>query len=203
MTRKKLMMSLIALSVVFALTIGGTLAFLQDTAQATNTVTIGNVEIDIEEPNWPEEPPTDVEPGQVIHKDPLIHNTGRNAAFVRIFLTGNWEDYLDYIPAVGDGVITNNQENWGTQQPWLRLWNATDGSYYYYFYRALEAGESTPPLFTSIRIKADLTEVDVPADLGEVDLIVNAQAIQTTFWDDDGSVIVRNAIEAFDLWVAR
>ena len=59
--------------------VGGTLAYLTDTEQADNILTVGKVKLDLEEPNFPgnEDPKVkDQTPNQVTRKDPQIENTG-------------------------------------------------------------------------------------------------------------------------------
>ena len=59
----------------------GTLAYLTDAETTTNTVTIGNIKADLEEPNWPGNDSDDVKnlvPNQVVPKDPMVENTGVN-----------------------------------------------------------------------------------------------------------------------------
>lgn len=76
--------------------VGGTLAYLTDSEQATNTFTIGDASIEIIEPNWPgndspdttpdpenpgseiPENPGDFVPNEEIAKDPQVDNTGTN-----------------------------------------------------------------------------------------------------------------------------
>lgn len=68
-----------------SLLIGGgaltTLAYLTDSETTTNTVTIGNIKADLEEPNWPGNNSDDVKnlvPNEVVAKDPKVENTGVN-----------------------------------------------------------------------------------------------------------------------------
>lgn len=65
-----------------ALAAGGTAAYLTDFETATNSFTVGKVDIDLDEPNWKPEDNTDLVPTQVIRKDPYVANKGVNEAFV-------------------------------------------------------------------------------------------------------------------------
>lgn len=59
--------------------VGGTLAYLTDTEQADNIFTVGHVNLDLEEPNFPGNDDPEVKeqtPNQVTRKDPQIENTG-------------------------------------------------------------------------------------------------------------------------------
>lgn len=67
---------------ITALAAGGTAAYLTDFETATNSFTVGKVDIDLDEPNWKPEDNTDLVPTQVIRKDPYVANKGVNEAFV-------------------------------------------------------------------------------------------------------------------------
>lgn len=58
---------------------------MTDTEGITNTVTVGRVNIDLEEPGYPGNDSDEVKniiPNQEIVKDPQIENTGNNDALV-------------------------------------------------------------------------------------------------------------------------
>ena len=52
-TKKQLAIAMASCLMVGALAFGGTMAYLTDTEGATNTFTVGKVQIDFEEPNYP------------------------------------------------------------------------------------------------------------------------------------------------------
>lgn len=60
-------------------------AYLTDNEQTTNTFTVGKVQVDLEEPNYPgnaSEKVKNLEPNQEVAKDPKVENTGKNTAIV-------------------------------------------------------------------------------------------------------------------------
>ena len=64
---------------VGALAFGGTMAYLTDTEGATNTFTVGKVQIDLEEPGYPGNTDDSVKnlvPNQEIEKDPQVIGIG-------------------------------------------------------------------------------------------------------------------------------
>ena len=68
--------------------IGGTMAYLSDTETATNTFTVGNVDVELKEPDYPgneDEKVKNQVPNQETDKNPQVTNTGANEAVV--FLT--------------------------------------------------------------------------------------------------------------------
>ena len=77
--------TVIALAVAAATAaIDGISAYFTDTQEKTNTLTVGSVKTDLEEPEWedvPSDEKTDITPNQTIKKDPRITNTGANDAY--------------------------------------------------------------------------------------------------------------------------
>ena len=93
---------ILALSMCIALAaiaiVGASLAYFTDTKTATNTFTMGNVQIKLDETDI-KNPEGDrvasneynVYPGAVVTKDPIVHNTGKNGAYIRATVNvSNW-----------------------------------------------------------------------------------------------------------------
>ena len=86
--RRKTIVIVSALVAVMA--IGGISAYFTSADDAENTWTYGNVKIDLQEPNYDKENPTDrinTTPNQEVAKDPKVQNTGKNDAYVFIKVT--------------------------------------------------------------------------------------------------------------------
>jgi hypothetical protein len=169
--------------------------FLASTHAVENVMTIGNVKIEIEE-DWDEDDADDMVPGQSKVKAPWVNNTGSNDAFVRMYLTGNWEAYVTF----DRDNITTNRSNWGPDFPWFEH---TDGYFYYFDY--ISRDESTIPLFSFVTIREDLDSGTVVEgegifDDGRIHLVVNAEAIQKNGLFDDAGNEVTCPIEAFGFW---
>ena len=82
---KKKMGASLALVGVLGLGAAGTLAYLTDAETTTNTFTIGDVSIDVEEPHYPgndSDKVKDLVSNEKVDKDPLVENTGKNEAIV-------------------------------------------------------------------------------------------------------------------------
>lgn len=92
--------AIIALMLVACLAVAGVSAYFTDSAEAVNTFTIGEVNIELEEPNW-EEPEVPVVPNQTVEKDPQAKNDGDNSAY--IFMTVE-VPYANVITANADGT---------------------------------------------------------------------------------------------------
>ena len=97
MNKKKALTTMAACGLVAALGVGGTMAYLTDSEQTTNTFTIGKVKIDVQEPGWDTtdknnnnipDKAEDVVPNQELSKNPLIENTGSNSAVVFLKVPG-------------------------------------------------------------------------------------------------------------------
>ena len=91
MNKKKALTTMAACGLVAALGVGGTMAYLTDSEQTTNTFTIGKVKIDVQEPGWDTtdknnnnipDKAEDVVPNQELAKNQLLENTGSNSAVV-------------------------------------------------------------------------------------------------------------------------
>ena len=70
---------------VGALGIGGTIAYMTDNESVTNTFTVGKIDVDLTEPNYPGNDSPDVKdlvPNQEVQKDPKVTNVGVNDAIV-------------------------------------------------------------------------------------------------------------------------
>lgn len=98
MTKKRFVAILLCVTLVALAAIGATFAYLTDTKTVDNTFTMGNVAIKLDETNVND--PTgarvtsnayNVYPGAVVTKDPIVHNTGKNAAYIRATVNvSNW-----------------------------------------------------------------------------------------------------------------
>ena len=98
MTKKRFVAILLCVTLVALAAIGATFAYLTDTKTVDNTFTMGNVAIKLDETNV-NDPTGDrvtsneynVYPGAVVKKDPIVHNTGKNAAYIRATVNvSNW-----------------------------------------------------------------------------------------------------------------
>ena len=115
----------------------GTLAWFTDAKKTENIITMGNVRIDLTEPEW--KAPTGVVPGGVYPKDPTVTNTGKNSAHVRIRLTHD--------EGLSDAQMDDIEQALEIQKDWVK---SEDGCYYYQ--AVLPVGQSTPALFTELSI---------------------------------------------------
>lgn len=125
MTKKKLTIGILSIGLICALTIGGTLAFLTDSEKVTNTFTIGDLDISIDEPNWDDGTPDDLTttdtdestpgdgddmtPGETKVKDPTIIADVNNS-YMRVIMTVIDNEKTIANPDYVDATTTPNVE---------------------------------------------------------------------------------------------
>ena len=193
MKNKKLKTLVGSLALVGAIAVGATLAYFTDSQEAVNTITMGHVDIDLEEPNFPDDKEIDdVTPNQEITKDPtIIVKADSEDMYLRakIELTGfegikgadkHKEELLAHI---------NIQPGWEY---------VDDDGYYYYQTRVNKSDVDQRIVF--------FDKVTIPANWGNevADLTFNinvtAEAIQadnfTPQTDDNGNIIGWNGVKA-------
>ncbi|MBE5809954.1 MAG: hypothetical protein E7318_03360 [Clostridiales bacterium] len=190
MSKRKILLLASVLAMVAVLGIGSTLAYFTSTDEATNEFTIGNVKIDLTEPEWDENGSADapeVYPTEALAKDPTVTNIGANPCFVRISVTG-WDCLPD--PA-GDITYRTDYVDGKLGDDWVEY-----GDYFYYT-KVLAAGETTDALFDQIVIPADLENGDA-ATLYE--LQVNAYAVQAQGAKPSWSAVQTMTVEEIAAW---
>lgn len=175
MNKKKIITACLVVALLAVFSIGGSLAYFTDTEEKDNTFTVGNVDIQLTEPNWVSSGSIDapeVYPGEPLAKDPKVKNNGANPCFVRIQVTG-----LDCLGNAGmityrtDYVDNKLGDNWVL---------GTDG--YYYYNKVLAVGATTDALFDQIVIPTGVTNAEAfdsdTAERIEYSVDVKAQAVQ-------------------------
>lgn len=144
--KKKLFISVVAVALVACFAIGGTLAWLADSTQTvTNTFTVGDIDITLEETTGSE---YKVTPGTDLEKDPKVTVLANSEAcwlFVKVE-AANWDEGLGY--AIADG------------------WKKLDGEENVY-YRQVAADEENQEFFVlknnEVTVSTDLTKADLEA----------------------------------------
>lgn len=114
MKKKSILLAATAVMLVAAMSIGGMLAYFTDTDTKTNTFTVGNVDITLEEPSWNAEEDHVLMPGTTFEKDPTVTNVGSESAYM--FLTIDLNKYVSLLNLMGidaaeDEAITGYTEH--------------------------------------------------------------------------------------------
>ena len=145
---------------------------------ATNVITTGNVQINLVESTVDEEgqyrPFEDlvgVLPGAEISKIVQIENTGAAPAYIRVS--------VEKVITLAENVEAEVDLSLISYDLNMVDWIEKDG--YFYYNKALEPGEKTAPLFTSVYFDATMGNHYMH---GTVKIRVNAQATQS---DNNGS----------------
>lgn len=220
MTKKRFVAILLCVTLVALAAIGATFAYLTDSKTVKNTFTVGDVKIKLDETNV-NAPEGDrvtsntynVYPGAVVTKDPIVHNTGKNGAYVRAVVT--IEDGMNWLGLYNENVWTAPQEaafNAMINNTLGDGWELVDIAYdmsgpnhptsdfvaTLKFTKVLEAGKDTTAMFSQIAFPTKLTGNDVTTRIdqnGEFGINVVAQAIQA-----DG---FENWVDAFAAYDAK
>ena len=218
MKKKSILMAAIAVMLVAVLVVGGTLAYFTDTKSATNTFTVGDVKIKLDESNV-NDPDGDrvtsneytgMLPGIQYKKDPVVTNTGKNGAYVRAVVT--IENGMNWMGLYNENVWTAPQaeafkklicnkmgEGWSLED-YDYVTNAERGSTDFVavlkYDGVLAAGKATTAMFENIMLPTNATASDITtrvAQNGVFHIDVVAQAIQA-----DGFTSWNDAFKAFD-----
>ncbi len=187
MGNKRIRTALLSTALAGVMLIGGTYAYFTDGDTATNTFTVGSIEIELQEPNW--EPPEDITPNETLEKDPQIKNTGNNESYVFLEVT---VPYANIVTAKADGTKNAKADtelfSYEVNSGWTQLGtdqnNTSDKTITrVYVYgsasacTALAADATTPALFDKVTF-ANIVE-DQSLEGTTQNLVVNAYAIQT------------------------
>lgn len=157
---------LIALAIAGVLGIGaiagGTLAYFTDSDNKTNVITMGHVDVDLEEPGW--ENPNNVQPGNKYLKDPQISVVdGSEDAYLRAKVTvtlkdKNGNDVMvdgeQLLPALSEVVDINDG------------WNPTPDADGYYYYNTKVSAPTTVSLFKVKDEGENKYTVEIPMSWG-------------------------------------
>ena len=198
---------IISLCLVVALgataVVGGTLAYFTDKDQEVNTFTVGNVDIDLTEPNWDATGKAEAEdayPGEALAKDPTVENIGKNPCFVRLSVTN-----LDqFVEKFGEAAMIDLRHG-----NYAAGYDNTNWTYYngYYYYNDVltyegdtyntELKTKTEPLFNQIVMPTELTN-----NAATKDIVVTAQAVQAQGAQPSWSAVKNMTVEQIAAWFA-
>ena len=187
MKARKILVSLAALALVAAISIGGTLAYLTQQKTVTNTFTVGNVTITMDETDVDDstkDAARDTEnsykllPGKTYTKDPIIHvDTNSESCYLFVTIKNEIADIED---------ANNSVEKQMTAKGWAKVTGVT-GVENLYVYIGTEENASDPKVvaagadvtvFDQIAIKGEGVTNEGLKDYAGKTIVVNAYAIQ-------------------------
>lgn len=204
MTKKRFVAILLCVTLVALAAIGATFAYLTDTKTVNNTFTMGNVAIKLDETNV-NDPTGDrvtsntynVYPGAVVTKDPIVHNTGKNAAYIRATVNvSNWMNlcaayYPDFKYTFGQEgykaalnlLVGELGEGWsvvGVEAGDTFTIGQFDAKFILKYDGKLAANADTTAMFQTVTIPTGIDNVNADSFSG---VTVVAQAIQADGFD--------------------
>lgn len=186
--KKRILLTGLLVVLVAALSVGITLAYLTSEDSANNTFTIGNVSIDLTEPNWDATGAAEAEdayPGEPLAKDPTVTNNGANPCFVRISVTN-----LDQF---GENNMITYRTDYVTGALGTDWVLHTDG--YYYYTKVLAVDETTDALFDQIVMPFGITNSATAQDI-----VVTAQAVQAQGARSSFTAVQAMTVEEIAAW---
>ena len=202
--KKKTIALALVLVMVFGATLGGTFAYLTSTDTVTNTFTVGNVQIKLDEAKANPDG-TLVEgadrvktneykllPGHTYNKDPMVTVlSGSESAYIKMTVTFTKAAELDAIFAADGGANLTSIFNGYDSANWTAKGNTEDTvantRTYEFWYKEAVAAPTTDvaldALFDSITVPGSITNTQLDTIKG-MTITVNAYAIQADGFDD-------------------
>ena len=184
---KKKLLALAAIMICVSIVSLGTVAYFNAEQQAHNIITTGSIDIDLVEEmivdgtKVPFEDQEGVMPGESVSKIVTVKNTGESDAYIRVWVNTAISEPGDPItnPLIKNLPLTIEVEgetvelidiDYNTED-----WTAGEDGYWYYD-KALKAGETTEPLFENVTFhklmgnayQNSRTIVDVSAEATQV-----------------------------------
>ena len=187
---------------VGALGIGGTIAYMTDNESTTNTFTVGKIDVDLTEPNYPGNDSPDVKdlvPNQEVQKDPKVTNVGVNDAIVFMSVEVPVKDVTAVKADGTKGAKEKTELFWfkdtadtqGTyanhfSDQWMELASKGEkdlatgdtNTYVFAYKTAVGKDTATDSLFDKLQLK-NVIENEVTAGEAQ-NVVVNAYAIQAS-----------------------
>lgn len=189
-SKKQMVMAAAACAMMGVMAIGGTMAYLTDSETATNTFTVGKVQIDLQEPSYDgltEEDRKNLVPNQIVTKDPQVENVGNNEALVFLKVEMPKKNVIvadkdgTRKPAADTELFTmlNASVGDGAEQKWFELAGDNSGAenniHVYAYKEKLAVGATTAKLFDSVQLQ---NIIEGQVDTATENIKITAYAIQ-------------------------
>lgn len=175
-------------ALLVCMTIAGTVAYLTSQDTVTNTFTVGNVKITLDETDVDNSTPNKdrdqansykLLPGHEYTKDPIVH------------VDANSEDCYLFVKVANEIAAIEDSSNTVASQMEAKGWKAVDGQNGLYVYVGTAAGASAPlavtkstdvTVFEKIKVTGTVTN-DTLADYANETITVTAYAVQKDGFD--------------------
>lgn len=197
--KKKLVAGIVSVCLIAAMGVGATFAYYTSTTdEVKNTFTVGNVKIELLEPDWIPDKGLTLYPGAAVAKNPFITNVGAGAGYMMLKVDG-----MEEMSKMGFSVKNGEADGYNYDK-WILVDELTgepkeapadhslvDG-YYIYAKGEVAPADQTEPLFTSVMLAEDAKETSAAA----YQIVAKYQDETTkdffTYKDLDGNVIEAN-----------
>lgn len=185
MKKTKLLTTLGAVALIGAIGVGSTFAYLtSETDAVTNTFTIGDVQITLDEEDITKNDGsrtetgnayTNLKPAETVEKDPTVH-VAVNSVESYVFMTVEGLEYeTDYLQS---NYYKTNEIN----AKWVHVGKDVNGDELFRYAEKVPAVEETTkdlePLFTKVTLNSGITREDTDA-IAAANIVIKAYAIQT------------------------
>lgn len=179
----------LAATLAGALTVGGIISYFTDADTATNTFTIGKVSLDLQEPSWDPDQANNLTPNQVVAKDPLVKNDGRNSEYVFMEVSVPYKNVITVNEAGGKQAAADTELiSYTINNGWTEIGEAskdlsTETVLHRYVYGTnqkcteLAAGAMTPSLFQTFTVVNFIEDQALEESVQNIK--VNAYGIQS------------------------
>lgn len=186
MNKKKLTVLVTSLALVGIIGVGASLAYMTDNDTAENIITMGHVDIDLTEPNYPGDDDgkiSNVKPGDNIVKDPTITvQQGSNDTYIRVSLS-----FTGLTDEQKTKMLEKNDN--GTYKYFdINLANWKESNGYYYYIGTYAEGQKAGLLKAGQSVKL-FEHVTIPSSWGNemadktFNINIKAEAIQADNFD--------------------
>lgn len=195
MRKKSHIVIIICLSLIFGITIAGSLAFLTSkTETEANSFTVGEIAIELKEPMWSAQADSNkngipdkaenLSPAEAVVKDPKVTNTGINNAYVYLRVRVPKEP-VAYADSNGKVVRIDSDKpielfSYAVNNGWTEFMKDDNNKYtdyYYYYDEVLAPSDTSVTLFDQV-VFADAIEGQLEDERYMVD--VTAYGIQSS-----------------------
>ena len=204
--KKKITAIALVVCLVAVAIVGGSLAYFTDEEKATNTFTVGNVDITLTEPKWVEEKATLI-PGREIAKDPTItveETSQRAYTFMKVQLSDDFAKLIADYATAQEISLTNETEmkaligEWfsSTVQPKIMKYSLTENYVILGVLSPKDPGQSVT-YFDAITVPAEVVGSMIKAD-GTYEIYITAYAIQAEGFEGQNADAFADRQAAFD-----
>ena len=209
--KKKLLALVLVVALAATAVIGGTLAYFTDKEVATNTFTVGNVDITLTEDKWVESNAKLI-PGRVIEKNPTItleNDSERAYTFMEVKLSADFAELLSKYAAVKKLDLTDAEDQKALINAWfvsavkpkIMKIDLANKSVILGVLSAKNPGESVT-YFDQVTVPADL-EGDLIDENGTYEIYITAYAIQAEGFEGKNADKSADRKAAFDALFAE